>query len=137
MHCLHLSLDKVEDDILARHNKHFSQTHYHLVLRGAIMLHYQRHNMPRALRALTSAPTNIRICSICKQKSILWQCFSCQSCRQQETTVNLSLHSVSLSENMPPQSTLPKIRSDLFCNLYIRMILFRTVKKSFGGCQLL
>ena len=22
MHCLHLSLDKVEDDILARHNKH-------------------------------------------------------------------------------------------------------------------
>ena len=26
------------------------------------------HNLPRALRALTSAPTNIRICSICKTK---------------------------------------------------------------------
>ena len=60
--------DTVEDDILARHNKHFSQAHYHFALRGVIMLHYQRHNLPRALRALTSATTNIRNCSICRTK---------------------------------------------------------------------
>jgi len=133
--------DIVEDDILARHNKHFSQAHYHFALRGVIMLHYQRHNLPRALRALTSATTNIRNCSICRTKFFPLAMFqlsklstaryNCQNYRFLSFSilchwVRICIHNPYIAEKMK-----------WFVLQFERMILFRTAKRYFWGRQLL
>ena len=128
--------DSVEDDILARHNKHFAQTH-HLALRGVKMLHYQRHNLPRALRALTSATTNIRNCSILSFGNAS-AVKAVDSKKQLSKLSHLAILST-LCHWVRIYILNPYIAEKMkwFVLQFERMILFRTAKRCFWGRQLL
>jgi len=125
--------DIVEDDILARHNQHLLSPSP----QGCNNVNYQRHNLPRALRALTSATTNIRNCSILSfgnasavkavdSKKQLSKLSHLAILSTLWHWVRICIHNPYIAEKMK-----------WFVLQFERMIIFRTAKRCFWGRQLL